>query len=416
MAGCAEPALERRDSSVGSQDQARAQTSAETETTVATTVDNAMRQLDWSEVPPFIDDGAVNGDWSSLRLALERQLRWLERRPQDRQLTYGPRKVAIAELRIMVKEVLSWLDESPSAETFGARIAHHFDIFESVGKNREVPGDMLVTGYYIPEIEGSLDRRPGYNVPIYRHPGGMVRVDLGAFNDEWKGRRIAGVLRGGKLEPFPDRQQIRSGVAELRGREIGWAKDPVDLFFIEVQGSGVLRLPDGNTRRIGYAGANGRAYRSIGSLLINEGKVPRERMSMQAIRSYLAANPDDIERVLDYNQSFVFFRYLDGPPVGNLGFPVTAERSIAVDQKLFPQGALSFLITDRPQAGANGETIVEGPMQRFVLAQDTGGAIKGAGRADFFWGPGQDAAARAGVMKQPGRLLFIVPRQDALNH
>ncbi|MEO1083427.1 MAG: MltA domain-containing protein, partial [Acidobacteriota bacterium] len=353
----------------------------------------ALRPVRWADAEPFIDEGAAAEGWGPLRTALGHQRRWLRNRPADRLYTYGPRKVSVTELRRGVDQLLAWLGEDPSPETFGARVARHFDLFESVGDGAGDPkGDVLVTGYYVPEIEGSLTRRPGYSVPIYRPPGGLVRADLGAFNDEWKGRRIAGLLRGSRLVPFPDRNEIRTGdVPELRGRVLAWAADPTDLFFVEVQGSGILRLPDGTRRRFGYAGANGRAYRSIGKLLIDEGHVPREKMSMQAIRAWLNDHPDELHRVLDHNTSVVFFRFLDGPPVGNLGLPVTAGRSLAVDQKLMPPGGVGFLVTERPTPGTDGTTAVDGEIRRFIVAQDTGGAIRGAARADFFWGAGDDA-------------------------
>ena len=376
---------------------------------------SALRPVAPADLPPLFDRAAAGRDgttdWTSLRLALDRNLRWLAGRPQDREVTYGEQKITMGRLRSELGVVRGWLDEEPTPESFAARVVQRFDVVESVGRAGTKPGEkgMLVTGYYEPEIEASPRRRPGYEVPIYGPPGGLIRVDLGQWSDDWKGRRIAGLLRGGSLVPFPDRAALRTDPV-LRGREIAWAKNEVDLFFLEVQGSGSLRYPDGMVRRIGYAGANGRAYRSIGKLLIDEGAIPRHRMSMQSLRTWLAANPDHVRRVLDFNQSVVFFRFLDGPPVGNLGFPVTPGRSVAVDQKLLPQGGFGFLVTDMPAPTADGGTVVEGPLTRFVLAQDTGGAIRGADRADFFWGPGLEAAGRAGVMKQPGRLFFFVPR------
>ena len=372
------------------------------------TAESALRVVSPSDLPPLYDP---SGDWTSLKLALDRNLVWLRGRPQSRAYTYGERQITVARLRRELQVVRDWLDENPTPESFAARLVQRFEVVESVGRQSTEPGEkgMLITGYYEPEIEASPRRGSGYDVPIYGPPGGLIRVDLGQWDNDWKGRRIAGLLRGGNLVPFPDRAALRTD-AVLRGREIAWAKNEVDLFFLEVQGSGSLRYPDGTVRRIGYAGANGRAYRSIGKLLIDEGAIPRHRMSMQSLRTWLAENPDHVRRVLDFNQSVVFFRFLDGPPVGNLGFPVTPGRSVAVDQKLLPPGGFGFLSTDLPAPTADGGTLVEGPLTRFVFAQDTGGAIRGADRADFFWGPGQEAAGRAGVMKQPGRLFFFVPR------
>ncbi len=347
----------------------------------------------------LIDDG----DAASLRLALARNVEWLERQPAERELEFGPRRVTVERMAAALSRFDAWWTEGGDV---ASRLAEEFELFVNVGDGAS---EVLVTGYYEPLIPGSRRRTAEYDVPVYGPPDDLFSIDLGDFRDEWQGRRVTGLLSGRRLLPYPDRREIRE-TARLAGREIAWARDPVDLFFVEVQGSGALAFEDGSEMRIGYAGANGREYRSIGRLLIDEGEIPRERMSMQALRSWLAAHPDEIERVLDYNTSQVFFRRLDGPPVGNLGVPVTAGRSIAVDQKLLPPGALGFLLTEIPGVGPTGDTVAVGELRRFVLSQDTGGAIRGADRVDFFWGRGEEAALRAGLMKQPGRLYLLVPR------
>lgn len=363
----------------------------------------ALRLVPPEEWPPLVDDG----DPSSLRTALVHSIRWLERQPDERPIVFGPRTVTTGALAESLVQVRAWLDEELSPARLAAEVGRVFDLYESVGG---ASGRMLVTGYFEPVIDGSLVRRPGYEVPIYRPPTDLIRIDLGAFADDLEGRRIAGRFRGGRFEPFPDRRGIRTD-SPLRGRELAWARDRVALFFLEIQGSGSLRLPDGRIVRIGYAGSNGRSYRSIGKLLIDEGTIPREQMSMQALRAHLAEQPaEEVDRILDHNLSMVFFRRLDGPPLGSLGVPVTGGRSVATDRKLMPRGALGFLLSDVPALAADGTTFAERPLTRFVLNQDTGGAIKGAGRVDFFWGRGEDAAYRAGAMKQPGRLFFFVPK------
>ncbi len=345
-----------------------------------------------------------DGDWQSLETAIGRSVGWLKRRPAGTTFTFGPRQVTARALAEALGRVRGYLATDPSPETLAARIAQDFDLLESVGDD----GEMLITGYYEPLIAGSLRRSREYNVPVYGPPGDLIRIDLGLFSERWKGQRTAGRFKGGRLVPYPDRREIRT--AGLGAPILAWARDPVDLFFIEVQGSGALQLPGGGELRIGYAGSNGRDYKSIGKLLIDDGKIERAKISMQSIRAYLAAHPEDIDRVLDYNTSVVFFRRLDGPPLGSLGVPVTPRRSIATDHRLFPPGALGFLITDLPAMGEDGRTVAEGTLTRFVLNQDRGGAIRGADRTDFFWGRGPEATERAGVMKQPGRLLFLVPK------
>lgn len=301
------------------------------------------------------------------------------------------------------------LAAEPTPEDLARWVTEEFDILESVG---DPTGEMLITGYFEPMIEASPSRRAGYEVPIYGRPSDLIEVNLGEFSDRFEGQRIAGRLEGRRLKPYADRQDLRMG-AKIPASVVAWAADRVDLFFLEVQGSGTLRFPDGSAQRIGYHATNGQPYRSIGKLLIDEGVIPREKMSLQALRTYLSAHPEEVPRVLDYNPSVVFFRRLDGPPVGNLGFPVTAERSLAVDQKLFPAGALGFLVSEIPGLAEDGTTVGIGPLERFVLLQDTGGAIRGADRADFFWGRGAEATERAGAMKQPGALYILLPKAVA---
>lgn len=373
------------------------------EEVVEATAETAFRRVPRASIPLLIDDG----DRASLRVAAERSLGWLRRQSASRTFVVGPRTISAASMAEVVERLLGWLDAGLDSRALAAEMAYAFDAFEAVGRR---DGKMLVTGYYEPILEGSFTRRPGYDVPLYRPPSGLVRVDLGAFADDLAGRRLVGRLIGGRLEPYPDRKSIREQRV-LAGRELAWVRDPIDAFFLEVQGSGSLRLPDGRLVRVGYAGANGRSYRSVGALLIDEGKVAREVMSMQAIRAYLEAHPHEVDRVFDHNLSKVFFRRLDGPPLGSLGVPVTPGRSIATDHRLFPRGGLGFLISDVPRMASDGTTEVERPLRRFVLNQDTGGAIRGPGRVDYFWGRGPEAGERAGVMKQPGRLIFLVPRE-----
>jgi len=369
------------------------------------TPETALRQVSPRILREFVDDA----DWASLELAIERNRTWLRSQPDDLEFVYGTRRVPAARLLATFNALLGWLAEDPSPKELALRLESAFDVAVNVadGTNR-----MLVTGYYEPLIAGSLRRTEDFPVPVYGPPPDLFRIDLGDFGDEWSGKKVTGLLSGQRLLPYPDRREIRQS-DRLRGREIAWARDAVDLFFVEIQGSGALSLPDGGELRIGYAGANGRQYRSIGKLLIDEGKIPREAMSMQALRSYLASHPEEIERILDYNESQVFFRRLDGPPVGSLGVAVTPGRSIAADHSLLPPGALGFLLTEVPGVGDDGATVAVGRLRRFVVNQDTGGAIRGAHRADFFWGRGDEAALRAGLMKQPGKLYVLIPKAVA---
>ena len=367
----------------------------------ASTPEEALRPVSVADAPALFDDG----DRATLRRAVESSLRWL-RRQRERSFVVGPRTVSAAEMAAGLSTFLDLLDANPTPEDLARQIPEYFELHESVG---DWTGEMLITGYYEPSIAGSRRRTADYDIPIYGRPTDQIRVDLGQFSEEWEGRTIKGRLEGKKLVPYPSRREMREG-NKPKSKVIAWARDPVELFFLEVQGSGTLNLPGGDTMRIGWAGGNGRKYRSIGRLLIDEGAIPKERMSMQALRAWLADNPDEIQRVLEYNDSVVFFRPLDGPPLGSLGLPVIPERSVAMDHKLFPSGALAFLETEIPAMGEDGATVSAGRLGRFVLNHDTGGAIRGADRADLFWGRGDLAAERAGLMKQPGRLVFLLPK------
>lgn len=255
-------------------------------------------------------------------------------------------------------------------------------------------GKAFATGYYIPEIQGSRVRRAGYEVPIYGRPTDLIDVDLGKFSDALKGKSIRGRVEGKTFIPYYDRAQIETG-AMTNAPIIGWAADPVALFFLQVQGSGDVRQPDGSTFRIGYDSQNGRDYTGIGKLMKDRGLI--QRGSMQDIVAWLRANPAQGRDIMRENKSYVFFRLLDGPPLGAMGLPVTGGVTVAADAKFIPLGAPVFLSMDR--VDANG----------LWIAQDTGGAIKGSNRVDTFWGSGREAEAIAGGMSARGTAFLLVP-------
>ena len=290
-----------------------------------------------------------------------------------------------------------WGEACNAARATGDRDAAAFfgQYFESVQVG---DGRSTATGYYIPEIAGSRERRPGYEVPIFGRPSDLVEVDLGAFTTDLAGKRIRGRVEGRNFVPYFDRAQIDAGALQGRAPIIAWAADPVELFFLQIQGSGLLRTPEGEVLRIGYDSQNGREYVGIGGLMLQRGLVPPGGASMQGIMGYIRANPEAGRRLMEENKSYVFFRLMDGPAVGSLGLPVQGGASAAVDPRFVPLGAPVFLSMDR--ADANGVWI----------AQDTGGAIKGANRVDTFWGAGEAARATAGAMKARGTAWVLVPR------
>jgi len=265
----------------------------------------------------------------------------------------------------------------------------------------------LFTGYYEPEVAGSRTRTPEFATPLYGEPGDIVRADLGDFDPDLKGKRVSGRIANGRFVPYWDRAAIDGGVLTGRGLEILWLADKVDAFFLEIQGSGRVRLPDGTVVRVSFAGQNGRGYVPIGRVIAARDHIPPSQVSLQSIRAWLAAHPADAAGVMEQNPSYVFFRVLpdaraqDGPP-GSLGAGLIPGRSAAVDRAFLPLGAPLWIDTTDPLDGSK--------LQRLVVAQDTGGAIKGPVRADIFWGWGPDAEARAGKMRQQGRAFVLLPR------
>ncbi len=258
-------------------------------------------------------------------------------------------------------------------------------------------GKAFATGYFEPEIAGCRIRQSGCEVPIYKRPTDLVDVDLGLFSDDLKSKSIRGKVSGTTLVQYDDRAAIENGALIGRGLEIAYAVDPVDFFFLQIQGSGRLKLADGTVMRIGYESQNGRGYTGIGRLMKDRGLIADG--SMQGIVAYLRANPEEGRRIMQENKSFVFFRELTGSgPLGAMGYPVVGQASVAVDVKFIPLGAPVWLSMDR--AEPNG----------IWIAQDTGGAIKGANRVDTFWGAGDRARAVAGGMAARGSALIFLPK------
>lgn len=292
-----------------------------------------------------------------------------------------------------------------------------------VGMGTDTTG--LFTGYYEPQLRGSREKTDRYAVPLYRPPTDLIRVNLGEFRSSLEGQRIFGRVENQRLVPYYDRSEIANGRLDGRGLEIVWVDSRVDKFFLQIQGSGRVMLRDSSLIRVGYAGANGQPYRAIGRDLIAMGEVSREEMSMQAIRTWLATHPDRVPELLEKNRSYVFFQErkdLDATegPIGAQGIPLTEGVSLAVDSDILPYGAPLWLSTTRPlteseRAGGvvPADTVDGVPVttfRRMMIAQDTGGAIRGAVRGDVFWGSGDQAAAIAGRMKSPGRYVVFLPR------
>ena len=263
----------------------------------------------------------------------------------------------------------------------------------------------LFTGYYEPLLRGSRTPTPVCRYPIYAAPEDLLIVDLSSIYPELKNMRLRGRLQGNKIVPYFTRAEIEAGQAPVKGRELAWVDDAVELFFLQIQGSGRIRFENGDVMRVGYADQNGHPYRSIGKWLVDHGELSVDKASMQGIKDWGRRKPERLPELLNANPSYVFFRLLPANlagPLGALGVPLTPERSMAVDPRGIPLGAPLWLVTTRPNSNE--------PMQRLMLAQDTGGAIRGNVRGDFFWGFGEDAGRQAGAMKQKGRLWVLLPK------
>lgn len=271
----------------------------------------------------------------------------------------------------------------------------------------------LVTGYYEPLLHGSRTRGGAFTAPLFAPPDDLLAVELSELYPELRGKRVRGRLDGRRVVPYWTRADIESGKADTRGKALVYVDDPVDAFFVQIQGSGRIALDDGTTIRLGYADQNGQPFRSVARVLIERGQLTVGEASMQGIRAWGQTHPDALPGLLDENPSYVFFREVPPPapgsleasidgPIGSLGVPLLAGRAIAVDPKMLPLGAPIYLATTEP--------LSDQPLMRLVLAQDTGGAIRGPIRADFFWGFGDEAGQQAGRMRQQGAMWLLWPK------
>lgn len=267
----------------------------------------------------------------------------------------------------------------------------------SVGAN----ADGLFTGYYVPELRGARHRGGAYQTPLYAKPDDLARIDLGLFRDDLKGKHIVGKVHGRSFVPYDERAAVARGALEHRARPLVWVDDPVGAFFLEIQGSGVVKLAEGGQMTVGYDAANGRAYVPLGRVLADEGELQKP-VTMQKIRAWLEQHPARAQQAMNANPSYVFFRELpDHNVLGAQGIALTAGRSLAVDPSVVPLGAPVWL--DTTDAGGV-------PLRRLMVAQDTGGAIKGIVRGDVFWGAGPIAEAQAGAMQSRGRYYILLPK------
>ncbi len=262
----------------------------------------------------------------------------------------------------------------------------------------------LFTGYYLPLIKASLQKTKHYHVPIYALPTDLVKIDLGLFKPEWAQKKIVGQFTNNQtLQPYPDRIAINQGAIKNKARILLWGDNPIDVFFAQIQGSALVQLPDGKQMMIGYAGDNGRSYTAIGNILITQYGIDKKNMSMQTIRDWLQQHPTKIKTILNQDASYVFFKKLNHEaPLGTEQVPLTPERSLAIDINYLPFGAPLWLETTMPSSTKT--------FRHLMIAQDSGGAIRGVVRGDIYWGSGDAVAHIAGNMQNSGRYWILLPR------
>jgi membrane-bound lytic murein transglycosylase A len=358
----------------------------------------ALIELAPAEFPPFEDDF----DEASLLRAIDQSLAHfvrLARAEPARRLTFGTEKVPATRVADTLRAFRELVASHPSPDALNEAIRRDYRVFQSRGADER--RTVTFTGYYLPELTASPVRTERYAWPLHAVPKDLVVV---------RGKRFPGLAEDvvgrvvdGELVPYATRAEVRTAGLEKAGT-VAWVESAVDAFFLEIQGSGVLAYEDGTRRVATFAGRNGHPYVAIGNELLRRGEPRQTALSMQGIRRWLDEHPDARHEVMDANPSYVFFRLADDA-IGSLGVPVTGGRTLATDFRVFPKGALCFASTTHPSPDGDRRSV-----RRFMLDQDTGGAIRTAGHVDFFFGAGREAEATAGRMKQDGALYYLLKR------
>lgn len=350
-----------------------------------------LKSATFADLPSWAED-----DFQGFAQALNRSCERIQKNPSEKQFGVMPEAGTFGDWQQICKKFKEHETDNLKA-FFETNFTPH-----AVYNNEEQEG--LFTGYYEASLRGSREKSERYNIPLYKRPDDLVMVHLGQFREDLKGVRIAGRVKSGTLKPYESREQIVNGDWPHNDEVLVWVDSAVDAFFVQIQGSGVITLENDSTMRIGYAGQNGHPYHAIGRTLIERDAIKKENISMQSIRKWLEENPDQADEIMNTNKSYVFFRELTGDgPLGAEGVALTAKRSIAIDRTLISYGLPLWVDLEHPQQGA-------GNIRRLMIAQDTGGAIRGPVRGDFFWGYGPKAEEMAGKMKSKGRYWVLLPK------
>ena len=363
----------------------------------------ALTRVSVRDYPRFEDSDGFR----KLDNSIAQSLNYLHKLPLERSMAFGSDTYTVAHLIESLEDFRRLILSAPSASELNRAIRSRYNVYRAAGLPQS--NDVLFTGYYEPLLEGR--RRPSrrFPVPVYGRPADLVDIDLSLFAADLAGRRIQGRYANGRVVPYPTRSEIRRmHDFDKIAPPVVWLKDEVDLLVLQIQGSGKVRVKNGDILHIQFDSSNGRPYRSIGRRLIDQGRITAQDMSMPAIRGYLRRHPELIDDILDHNPRYIFFKKAARGPRGALGVPLTPMRSLAVDRKIFPSAALAFFSTQFPQVNPMGIIERWESYSSFALAQDTGSAITGPGRVDIFMGAGREAEVAAGHLKHPGRLHFLV--------
>ena len=362
-----------------------------------------FEKLPVSEYPEFVDDTY----YVNLADSIQQSLLYLKNKPPGMKFKFGNDLYETSHMINSLEKFQVFINNKPTDDELQQFIKNKYYIYKSTGDNGN--GEVLFTGYYEPALDGSLSKSDKYQYPVYGTPSDLVSIDLSLFSAKYAGEKITGRYTGQTVVPYYERKEIETGaILKNKAPVVAWVKDPVDLFFLQIQGSGKILLDNGEAINVHYHTSNGRPYKSIGNLLIEKGIIPRSEMSMQRIRAYLSANPGQIDDIFNYNPSYVFFKTEKEGPLGYLEVRLTPERSIALDRRIFPLAGLAYIETVKPVIDGNGNIQEWLKSKKFVLNHDTGGAIRGPGRADIFWGNGKYAEIAAGNMRHKGSLYFLI--------
>jgi len=356
---------------------------------------------------PILEDDL---DQQGLEQAVIQSLSYLNNRSLDKKFALGSREISNKDILESLTLFLEIIKKYPDSNSRLQQIKSNFNLYKT-GQNEEPP-PLLLTGYYEPTLQGSRIPSPRFRYPVYRLPDDLLFIELEKFSKKFQVQKLIARIEGNQVTPYYSRREIdQEGRLDGKNLEILWVDDLIKLFFMHIQGSGQVLLEDGSLIKLSYHAANGHPYYAIGRELIRKGVIKPEEMSLQAIYAYLKDHPEEQAAVLNLNPSYIFFQELQGGPYGSLGLPLTPGRSVAADLKIFPPAGLAWLNGWKPVLDDQDQIRFWLPFGRWVCIQDSGGAIKGPGRLDLFWGNGEEAEIAAGHLRHQGGFYLLLKKK-----